>query len=79
MEMSCPWITNRRTKDEEKTRKYAPLRWELKQQYPGYEINSGGVFEGRKHWYKRLIRQRTIKGSPEEDAGGNLVQQSEHY
>ena len=37
LEMSCLWITNRRTK-EEKTRKYAPLRWELKQQYPGYEI-----------------------------------------
>ena len=38
-------------------------------------------FEGSKHWYKRLkvIKQRTIKGSPEEDSEGNLVQQSEHY
>ena len=25
LEMSCPWTTNRRTKEEEKTRKYVPL------------------------------------------------------
>ena len=43
LEMSCPWITNRRTKEEEKTRKYAPLRWELKQQYPGYEIKQVNI------------------------------------
>ena len=38
LEMSCPWIENRRHKYEEKTRKYAPLRWEIKKQYPGYKI-----------------------------------------
>ena len=38
LEMSCPWIENRKQKDEEKTRKYAPLRWEIKKQYPGYKI-----------------------------------------
>ena len=26
LEMSCPWIENRKQKEEEKTRKYAPLR-----------------------------------------------------
>ena len=36
--MSCPWIENRKQKDEEKTRKYAPLRWGIKKQYPGYKI-----------------------------------------
>ena len=41
--MSCPWITNRRTKEKEKTRKYAPLRWELKQQCPGYEIKQVNI------------------------------------
>ena len=36
--MSCPWVSNR-DKTSEKTIKYAPLRWELKQRYPGYDIN----------------------------------------
>ena len=38
LEMSCPWTENRYQKDQEKTQKYAALRWELKQQYPGFEI-----------------------------------------
>ena len=33
IEMSCPWISNREKKSEEKTMKYGPLRWELKEQY----------------------------------------------
>ena len=28
VEMSCPWLDNRRKKEREKTEKYAPLRWE---------------------------------------------------
>ena len=32
VEMSCPWTENREKKQEEKTIKYGPLRWELKQQ-----------------------------------------------
>ena len=39
LEMSCPWLSNRDKKTSEKTMKYAPLRWGLKQRYPGYEIN----------------------------------------
>ena len=39
LEMSCPWVENREQKEKEKTLKYAPLRLELKQQYPGYKIN----------------------------------------
>ena len=35
--MSCPWVNNREKKSEEKTLKYGPLRWELKQQFPDYE------------------------------------------
>ena len=38
LEMSCPWIEHRKQKDEEKTRKYALLRWEIKKQFPGYRI-----------------------------------------
>ena len=38
LEMSCPWMANRKQKEEEKTSKYAPLRWEIRQQYPHYKI-----------------------------------------
>ena len=43
LEMSCPWVSNRDKKTSEKTMKYAPLRWELKQGYPGYEINQCNI------------------------------------
>ena len=43
MEMSCPWVENREQKEKEKTLKYAPLRLELKQQYPGYKINQVNI------------------------------------
>ena len=36
--MSCPWVSNCDKKALEKTMKYAPLRWEFKQRYPGYDI-----------------------------------------
>ena len=38
LEMSCPWVAKRGKKNIEKTMKYGPLRWELKQQYPGYDV-----------------------------------------
>ena len=38
MEMTCPWIRNRVKKETEKTTKYAPLRWEMKERYPGYVV-----------------------------------------
>ena len=38
LEMSCPWVTNREKKKEEKTTKYGPLRWELKQNYQRYKV-----------------------------------------
>ena len=41
--MSCPWVSNRDKKTSEKIMKYAPLRWELKKRYPGYEINQCNI------------------------------------
>ena len=38
LEMSCPWVSNRDKKTSEKTMKYAPFRWEMKQRCPGYDI-----------------------------------------
>jgi len=43
MEISCPWVSNRRKKTSEKTMKYALLRWELKQKYPRYEISQCNI------------------------------------
>ena len=41
--MSCPWVTNREKKEEEKTTKYGPHRWELKQKYQGYEVDQYNI------------------------------------
>ena len=43
VEMSCPWTKNREKKQEEKTIKYGPLRWELKQQFAGYDIRQYNI------------------------------------
>ena len=43
LEMSCPWVSNREKKNEEKTVKYASLRSELKQQFPGYEAKRHNI------------------------------------
>ena len=41
--MSCPWIDNRKKKEVEKTTKYAPLRLELKQQFPTYTVKQFNI------------------------------------
>ena len=38
LDMSCPWMANKKQKEEEKTSKYTLLRWEISQQYPHYKI-----------------------------------------
>ena len=43
LEMSCPWVTNREKKKEEKITKYGPLRWELKQKYQGYKVKQYNI------------------------------------
>ena len=43
IEMSCPWIDNRKNKEVEKSTKYAPLRWELKQQFPTYTVKQFNI------------------------------------
>ena len=44
VKMSCPWVENRGKKDEEKTVKYSPLRWELRKRYLRYNINQCNIF-----------------------------------
>ena len=43
LEMSCPWIENREKKDEEKSVKYGPLRWELQERYLGYTVQQYNI------------------------------------
>ena len=43
LEISCPCVTNREKKKEEKTTKYGPLRWELKQNYQGYKVKQYNI------------------------------------
>ena len=42
-EMSCPWMEHREKKSEEKMIKYRPLRFELKKQYPGYDVQQSNI------------------------------------
>ena len=60
VEMSCPWLDNRRKKEREKTEKYAPLCWELRKQYPGYVVEQCNVvIDVLGGWSKDL--EKTIK------------------
>jgi len=43
IEMSCPWVQNVKQKHWEKPTKYAPLRWEISQQYPDYTISQYNI------------------------------------
>ena len=69
IEMSCPWVDNRVVKAEEKTRKYGPLRLELKKQYPGYKIIQhniimdvlGGCSEEVRNSVQSLVGERSTK------------------
>ena len=69
LEMSCLWMANRKQKGEEKTLKYAPLRWEIHQHYPHDEIVQyniiidvlGGVSRKKLDSIKELVGVRTDK------------------
>ena len=43
MEMSCPWLENKESKDFEKTMKYSQLRLELRNRYPEYKVNQYNI------------------------------------
>ena len=43
IKMSSPWVENRMKKQEEKILKYGPLRWELKRQYPSFQVTQHNI------------------------------------
>ena len=46
VEMSCTWTDNSGKIEEEKTTKYGPFRWELKQKFPEYDILQYNIIIG---------------------------------
>ena len=65
LEMSCPWVTNWEEKEEEKTTKYGPLRWELKQKDQGYEVKQYNIImDVLRGWYQDLeVKLKKLVGS----------------
>ena len=43
IDMSCPWLDNRKVKEMEKTQKYGPLMWELRERNPGYQVEQYNI------------------------------------
>ena len=64
IEMSCQRISNREKKSEEKTMKCGPLRWELKEQYKGYEVHQyNSIMDVLVGWSKETeISVRSLVG-----------------
>ena len=58
MEMTCPWIGNRGIEETEKTTKYVPLRWEMKERYPGYVVKQINIIVGVLGGYSLEVRKK---------------------
>ena len=58
IEMSCPWMDNRKQKEEEKTLKYTPLRLELKRQQPGFKIRQFNIVIDALDGYSRILKEK---------------------
>ena len=87
VEMSCPWTENREKKQEKKTTKYAPLRWELKQQFSGYDIRQnniiidvlGGWSREVDEAVKEMFGARGVSRDSTPDAESRHLVHLEHY
>ena len=58
MEMTCPRIGNRGKKETEKTTKYAPLRWEMKDRYTGYVVKQIDIIVDVLGGYSLKVRNK---------------------
>jgi len=58
MEMTCPWIGNTGKKETEKTTKYAPLRWKMKDRYPGYVVKQINIIVDVLGGYSLEVRNK---------------------
>ena len=57
IEMSCPWLENRKSKDFEKTTKYGKLRLELTNRYPEYKVNQYNIIMDVLGGCSRVVEQ----------------------
>ena len=64
VETSCLWVENPAQKDEEKTLKYSPLRWKLKQQFPGYSVKQFNIIDVLGGWSREVhLSMRELFGA----------------
>ena len=72
--MSCPWVTNREKKEEEKTTKYGPLRWELKKKDQGYEVKQYNIImDVLRGWCQDVeVKLKNLVGSKSKGVLHNL-------
>ena len=69
LEMSCPRVKNQCQKEAEKTWKYGPLQYELKQQFKGYKVEQfniimdvlGGYSAHLEENMKRLVGKKSTQ------------------
>ena len=58
VEMTCRWIGNRVKIETEKTTKYAPLRWEMEDRYPGYVVKQINIIVDVLGGYRLQVRNK---------------------
>ena len=58
METTCPWIGNRGIEETEKTTKYAPLRWKMRERYPGYVVKQINIIVDVLEGYSLEVRNK---------------------
>ena len=58
IEMTCPWIGNGGIEETEKTTKYAPLRWEMRERYPGYVVKQINIIVDVLGGYSLEVRNK---------------------
>ena len=43
IEMSCPWLGNRKVKEMEKVQRYGPVMWELRERNRGFQVKHKNI------------------------------------
>ena len=59
IEMSCPQLENRESKDFQKTTKYSPLRLDLTNRYPEYKVNQYNIIMEVEKYIKERVGDKS--------------------
>ena len=68
IEMSCPRLDDREVKEMEKTQKYGPLMWELRERNSGYQLRHyniiidvlGGYLADMSQAAKEIVGEKSV-------------------